>query len=60
MAVLLFPAEKGNSSTEAAVPNPSSTDKAEIPWVLLLGGGKPVLETNLNTSKDRGGLFLCP
>lgn len=57
---MLFPPEKGNSSTEAAEPNPSSAAKAEITWFLLLGCGKPELETNLNTYKDRGGLFLWP
>lgn len=59
-AAMLFPPEKGNSSTEAAMPCPPSTDKAGMTWVPLLGAGKPVMETNLNTHKDRGGLFLCP
>lgn len=58
-AAMLFPPEKGNSSTEAAMPCPPSTDKAGMTWVPLLGAGKPLMETNLNTHKDRGGLFLA-
>lgn len=38
----------------------SSTDKAAMTWVPLLGGGKPMWETNQNTHKDRRGLSLGP
>lgn len=57
---MLLPPEKWSSSAEVAMLCLFSTDKAEMTWVPLLGGGKPALETNQNTHKDRGGLSLCP